>query len=161
MIPLADDLTPDIAEGFDDARDEIAPGVRLFLLEQSGETEQGLVPIDLPSSVNGEVLSGWLPSQPDSRGRLILQLCELGEITRDVIERVWALALLIPGEAAAAVYELATDPDVPGVPTIRRWTFDASYTVQPYVPVEAGILRLLESGLGRFLEDGTARRLEA
>ena len=137
-IPLADDFTPDLAEGFDDAREEIAPGVRLFLLEQSGETEQGLVPIDLPNSANGEVLTGWLPSQPESRVRLIVQICVLGEITRAVIERVWALAILIPGEAAAAVYELATDPDVPTVPTIRRWTFDATYTVQPFIPVEPG-----------------------
>lgn len=160
-IPLADDFTVDIADGFDDGREEVAPGVRLFLLEQSSETEQGLVPIELPSSANGEVFAGWLPSQPNSRGRLILQICELGEITRAVLERVWALAMLIPGEASAAVYELATDPDVPTVPTIRRWTFDATYTVQPYIPAEPGILRLLESGLGRFLEDGTARRLEA
>lgn len=138
MIPLADDITPDIAEGFDDAREEIAPGVRLFLLEQSGETEQGLVPIDLPNSANGEVLTGWLPSQPESRGRLIVQICELGEITRDVLERTWALALLLPEETVATVFELATDPDVPTVPTIRRWTFDATYTVQPFVPVEPG-----------------------
>lgn len=136
MIGLADDITPDIAEGFDDAREEIAPGVRLFLLEQSTETEQGLKAIVLPSSANGEVLSGWLPSQPDSRGRLIVQICELGEITRDVLERVWALAILLPDAVTASVYELATNPDVPGVPTIRRWTFDATYTVQPFVPVD-------------------------
>lgn len=156
-IPLADDFTVDIADGFDDGREEVAPGVRLFLLEQSGEESQGLIPIDLPSSANGEVFSGWLPSQPNSRGRLIVQICELGEVTRAVLERVWALALLIPGEAAAAVYELATDPDVPTVPTIRRWTFDATYTVQPYVPVDPSLLLLSDGSSFLLLSNGVDR----
>jgi len=136
---LTEDYTPDLADGFDDGREEIAPGVRLFLLEAAPETEQGLRAIALADHPNGEVVSGWLPSQPQSRGRMIVQVCELGDVTRAALERVWALAILMPGETVAAVYELAADVDAPQIPTIRRWTFDATYTTQPFAPVE-GVL---------------------
>jgi len=121
---LTEDYTPDLADGFDDGREEIAPGVRLFLLEAAPETEQGLRAIALADHPNGEVVSGWLPSQPQSRGRMIVQVCELGDVTRAALERVWArptfevngLLSGFTGDGAKAPTGLAggTQPDAAG-----------------------------------------------
>jgi hypothetical protein len=65
---MADDFNADIAEAYDDAREEIAPGSALYLLRP---LNPGWGPVPAVSDPNGEVFDGWLPVSNIRQGSAI------------------------------------------------------------------------------------------
>lgn len=135
-----DDYTPDIAEAYDDVREELAAGARLFLLEQTEPGSTGLRAIELDGDPNGEVLAGWMPRLSFDRRRLTLSLTILGRVTRAAIQRMFAVAVAWPPTlGVATVYIVQTPIVVPSVESARVVEIEATLTARTFTPTTVGV----------------------
>jgi hypothetical protein len=114
----ADDLTPDVAEGYDDLRDEISPGARLFALRHA---DQGFEPIPIGGDTTGEVPSGWRPPIPAEPN--VFRVAELGDVTDEVLLGVDGFAFVPEGETVVRVLAVVGDPVRPTLLVARDWAF--------------------------------------
>jgi hypothetical protein len=142
-VEYASDVAEDIAEGFDDLREELSPGVRLFLFAMDPVDENRYHPISIGTDPNGEVLggflpkSGWLPDTSTENIPLAVKVVESSLYTRDILGRVGAggaLGLMLAGESKATLYRV----QVVGVPVVGIkpvWKFTGARTRMSYTPV--------------------------
>lgn len=70
-------------------------------------------------------------------------------IDREWLEQLYAVAVLEPGDTAAVIYDRVGAPDVPAIPTLRKWHYALTRTTQmftltpSFVPgVPVGVLPL-------------------
>lgn len=135
---LENDITPDVADAFDEFREETAEGDRYFLLAAAPWDSSGVVGIALGADPNGEVTHGMYLSQGYADVELIARICEDGNVTAEVLTGLWGIAILRAGDAVAAVYECKGRPVVPKLPTRRVWAFGLTYTRQEFTPIAPG-----------------------
>lgn len=129
-----DDLTPEVAEAFDDVREEIAPGERYFLLKAAPWDGQGVEPIALGDDPNGEVLKGIYLEQIFGTPNYTARIAQMGDVSEAALAEMWGIGILRAGEAVANVYERVAVLVVPKVPTLREWKYGLTFTQQTFTP---------------------------
>jgi hypothetical protein len=131
-----DDLTPDLAEALDDAREEISPGERICLLRHTGELERGYEPID-EIGANGELAGGWLTSLRRAPGPMSLRLAQMDPVTAEQLaEQLAAWARFDDERAVWEVFAVLDNPRVPSSPALRDWIFRGTLTSEPFAVLE-------------------------